>query len=102
MAHFAKIENGVVVDLIVIADSDCGGGTFPESESAGQSFIAALSEGDSRLSGTWLQTSYNTRNGVHVNEFGEPDGGKSFRGNFGNIGYIYDSSSDSFINSEDN
>jgi hypothetical protein len=54
MAHFAKVENGIVQQVIVVANSDCGGGSLPESELAGQAFIASLG-----LTGEWKQTSYN-------------------------------------------
>jgi hypothetical protein len=74
MAHFAKVENGTVVDLIVVGNDDCGGGDFPHSEPVGQAFIAALSAGDRRLKGTWLQTSYND----------------NFRGRLGQIGFGFD------------
>lgn len=53
MAHFAKIDNGVVQQVIVVSNDDCGGGDFPESEPIGQAFIASLG-----LTGEWLQTSY--------------------------------------------
>ena len=53
MAHFAKVENGIVVGVIVIGNDDCGD-TFPESEPVGQSFISGLG-----LDGEWIQTSYN-------------------------------------------
>jgi len=55
MAHFAKIENGVVKQIIVVSNDDCGGGEFPESEPIGQAFIASLG-----LDGLWLQTSYHS------------------------------------------
>lgn len=55
MAHFAKVENnGQVSRVIVVANSDCGGGDFPESEPIGQAFIASLG-----IEGDWYQTSYN-------------------------------------------
>jgi hypothetical protein len=53
MAHFAKIENGIVREVIVIGNDDCGGGDFPASEPIGQTFIASLG-----LPGEWRQTSY--------------------------------------------
>ena len=53
MAHFAKVTNNIVEEVIVIANSDCGGGDFPASEPIGQAFIASLG-----IAGTWLQTSY--------------------------------------------
>lgn len=54
MAHFAKIEDSVVKQVIVVANSDCGGGEFPASEPVGQAFLASLG-----LVGEWKQTSYN-------------------------------------------
>ena len=42
MAHFARIEFGIVRDVNVINNSDCGGGDYPESEPIGQAFIASL------------------------------------------------------------
>jgi len=52
MNYFAKIVNGIVVDVIVIAKSDCGNLQFPESEQIGQRFIASCG-----IEGKWLQTS---------------------------------------------
>ena len=54
MAHFAQISNGVVENVIVVANSDCDNKEFPQSEAIGQAFIASLG-----LDGEWLQTSYN-------------------------------------------
>lgn len=70
MAHFAKIENNIVTQVIV-AD------TKEWCESA--------------LGGKWLQTSYNTQGGVHVN------GGEPLRKNYAGIGYTYDKERDAFI-----
>jgi hypothetical protein len=40
MAHFAHInDDGIVRDVIVISNADCGGGEFPDSEPIGQAFI---------------------------------------------------------------
>ena len=75
MAHFAKIENGVVREVLVIGNDDCAGGDFPESEAAGQAFIAGLG-----LAGVWKQTSYNG----------------NFRGTYAGIGFIYDAVTDTF------
>ena len=71
MAHFASVENNIVGQVIVVANSDCGGGDFPESEPIGQAFIASLG-----LEGQWLQTSYSG----------------SFRGAYAGIGYTFDAS----------
>ena len=54
MAHFAKIENGMVTEVIVVNNETLGDLEFPESEAVGQEFIASLG-----LDGTWKQTSYN-------------------------------------------
>lgn len=79
MAHFAKIKNGTVAEVIVISNDDCGGGDFPESEPIGQALIASLGLGDN-----WKQTSYNG----------------NFRGTYAGIGMIYDEESDTFVASE--
>ena len=76
MAHFARIENGIVREVIVIDNDDCGGGEFPESEPIGQAFIASIG-----LEGEWRQTSYNSH----------------FRGTYAGIGYSYDQELDQFI-----
>ena len=48
MAHFAKVENGIVREVIVVGNDDA------PNEAAGQAFIASIG-----LVGTWIQTSYN-------------------------------------------
>jgi len=69
MSHFAKVENGVVTQVIV----------------AEQDVI------DSGLFGTgWIQTSYNTIGGQH------PEG-RPLRKNYAGIGFTYDSTRDAFI-----
>ena len=78
MSHFAKVENGTVTQVIV----------------ADQDFIDAGHVGDPA---SWVQTSYNTRSGVHYSaETGEPDGGVALRGNYAGIGYVYDAELDAF------
>ena len=67
MSHFALIEDGVVTNVIV----------------AEQDFIDTQS-------GTWVQTSYNTRAGVHTL------GGTPLRKNYAGIGYVYDAERDAF------
>lgn len=54
MAHFARIEDGKVVQVIVVNNETLGNLEFPESEPVGQEFIASLG-----FDGLWLQTSYN-------------------------------------------
>jgi len=48
MAHFAKIENGIVREVIVVGNDDA------PTEAAGQAFIASIG-----LDGEWVMTSYN-------------------------------------------
>ena len=76
MAHFARIEDSIVRDIIVIDNVDCGGGDFPESEPVGQAFIASIG-----LTGEWLQTSYNG----------------NFRGRYAGQGFAYDRENDVFV-----
>ena len=73
MAHFAKVVDGVV-ETVIVAEQD---------------FIDTLE-------GTWVQTSYNTRGGVHLGQDLEPDGGVALRKNYASIGGIYDSVRDAF------
>jgi hypothetical protein len=54
MAHFAKVENGTVTQVIVVNNETLGDLDFPESEAVGQEFIVSLG-----LAGNWKQTSYN-------------------------------------------
>lgn len=76
MAHFAKIENGTVTQVIVVNNETLGDLDFPESEPLGQEFIASLG-----LDGTWKQTSYNA----------------NFRGKYAGVGFTYDSELDEFV-----
>lgn len=74
MAHFAKVVDGIVENVIV----------------AEQEFVDTQE-------GTWVQTSYNTREGVHLGQDLEPDGGVALRKNYAGIGFTYDSVRDAFI-----
>lgn len=56
MAHFAKVVDGVVTDVLVVDNAQVGDLDFPESEPVGQQFLADLGLGDG-----WLQTSYNNQ-----------------------------------------
>lgn len=79
MAHFAKIENNVVTQVIVVSNDVCGEPTFvfPDTDGAGRAFIANTL----KLAGTWKQTSYNG----------------NFRGVYAGIGFTYDAVNDVFI-----
>jgi len=70
MSHFAQVKNNIVQQVIV----------------AEQDFINTLPD-----STDWVQTSYNTRGGIHYapNSY-TPDGGTQLRYNYAGIGYNYD------------
>ena len=53
MAHFARIENGVISNVIVIANEVLLDENGQEQESIGAAFCKDL------LGGEWVQTSYN-------------------------------------------
>lgn len=74
MAHYAKIDGGIVSEVIVISDANV-----------------------STLPGTWLKTSFNTLGGLHYGADGNPDAGEALRGNYAGVGYSYDSERDAFI-----
>lgn len=77
MSHFAKIENNLVVEVIV----------------AEQEFVDTLD-------GEWIQTSYNTHGGVHYDpNTREPsaDQSQALRKNYAGIGYSYNRELDAFI-----
>jgi hypothetical protein len=78
MAHFAEIDfDNKVVRILVVSDED--------SENA-QDFLA----NKLGLGGTWIQTSYNTRGGIHYGSNGQPDGGTQIGFNYAGIGYSWD------------
>jgi hypothetical protein len=66
MAHFAKIEDGTVTEVVVVDN---------EHETYGEQYLNDLG-----LTGTWVQTSYNA----------------NFRAKFAGIGDIYDAEEDVF------
>ena len=75
MSHYAKIENKIVTQVIV----------------AEQDFIDTMD-------GQWVQTSYNTRGGIHyAPNSDDPDNGVALRKNYAGIGYTYDEDRDAFI-----
>jgi len=70
MSHFAKIENGIVTQVIVIEQDVLNTGLWGDPKD-------------------WIQTSYNTHGGQH------PEG-RPLRGNFAGVGYTYDAVNDVF------
>jgi hypothetical protein len=71
LSHYAKIENGIVVQVIV----------------AEEDFIATGALGDPA---NFVQTSYNTHGGKHPED-------RPLRMNYAGVGYAYDEQRDAFI-----
>jgi hypothetical protein len=69
MSHFAKVENGIVTQVIVAEQDVIDSGAFGDG---------------------WVQTSYNTYGGQH------PEG-TPLRKNYAGIGFTYDITRDAFI-----
>jgi hypothetical protein len=76
MAHFARVENNIVREVIVINNEVLENKDFPESESIGIAFCKSLYGADTE----WLQTSYNS----------------NFRGTYAGSGMTYDPALDIF------
>lgn len=80
MSHFAEIDKDNIVQRVIVAEQD---------------FIDSGAVGDAS---NWVQTSYNTRGGVHyAPNSDEPDGGVALRKNYAGLGYTYDQTRDAFI-----
>jgi hypothetical protein len=80
MAHFAKVVDGLVINVIV----------------AEQEFIDTYDDG---IPGQWIQTSYNTRGGIHYDpDTNTPslDQSKALRKNFAGVRFAYDPVRDAF------
>jgi hypothetical protein len=76
MAHFAQLDkNNVILQVIVVNNSECLDESGMESEAVGVVFCQSL------LGGNWKQTSYNN----------------NIRKNYAGVGYTYDASRDAFI-----
>ena len=64
MSHYAKVEDGIVTNVIVADTKEwC----------------------EANLGGTWVQTSYNTHGGVNSRE-----GGEAIHKNYAGLGYTFD------------
>lgn len=70
MSHFAKVENGIVTQVIVADQDVIDSGMFGSG---------------------WVQTSYNTYGGIHA------QGRVPLRKNYAGVGYTYDAVRDAFI-----
>jgi hypothetical protein len=71
MAHYAKV-NGGIVEQVIVAEAEFFD-TFVDSSA-----------------GAWIQTSYNTHGGVHANDE------TPLRKNYAGVGMIYDAERDAF------
>ncbi len=80
MSHFAEIDNDGTIQRVIVAEQD---------------FIDSGAVGDAS---NWVQTSYNTRGGIHyAPDSNDPDGGIALRKNYAGKGYTYDKTRDAFI-----
>jgi hypothetical protein len=70
MAHFARVEDNIVRQVVVINNEVLENKAFPESEPIGIAFCKSLYGADTN----WLQTSYNN----------------NFRGTYAGSGMTYD------------
>ena len=77
MPFFAKIVNGIVTQVIMVANSDCANGILPSTDDVGGTFLSNLG-----LTGTW--------------KFSEETDGKQ-RFNTAGISFVYDTVRDAFI-----
>ena len=69
MSHYAKVENGIVTQVIVASQDVIDSGMFGDG---------------------WIQTSYNTKGGQHPQN-------TPLRKNYAGIGYTYNLNIDAFI-----
>ena len=78
MAHAARIENGIVREVLVVNNSDLpnGGDFTPKVEQALNEYLNGIG-----LDGVWKLTSYNS----------------NFRGTYAGQGFTYDSDLDQFV-----
>jgi hypothetical protein len=94
MSHFAEINSDNIVTNVIVA----------EQEFIDSGILDTHKDGNDNLlhTGTWVQTSYNTKGGIHyATDFNAPDGrtpdgGVALRKNYARIGHIYDATRDAF------
>ena len=73
MGHFALVDDGIVRNVVVIANAAIDDLPFPESEPVGVAFIATLPD-LAVQAGVWWQCSYNA----------------NFRGVYPGMGFTFD------------
>ena len=81
MAHYAKVLEGIV-ETVIVAEAEFFD-TFVDDSP-----------------GKWIQTSYNTRGGVHYepnSNTPSSDQSKALRKNYAGVGYTYDKTRNAFI-----
>ena len=77
MAHFAEVNNdGTVLRVCSVAETDINYLNFPASEFVGQTFLNSVG-----FTGLWKQTSYNN----------------NFRKQYAGVGFTYDEVADVFV-----
>jgi hypothetical protein len=89
MAYFAILnENNIVTNVVKVSNN------IAITEEAGITFLKNIYKNENLKA---LQTSYNTYQGVHLNPLNrQPDGGTPIRGNYAEIGFIYNEEDDFF------
>ena len=90
MSHFAEINSENIVTNVIVAEQEFIDSGILETQKD--------EDGNLLYTGTWVQTSYNTRGGVHyAPNSNTPDGGVALRKNYAGKGYTYDQTRDAFI-----
>ena len=88
MAHFAKLGlNSKVLTVLTLNNSDMLNADGVEDETVGQQYLERHNNWPAQM---WIQTSYNTQGGIHKL------GGTPLRGNYAQIGYIWDEDNNLF------
>ncbi len=80
MSHFAEINSDNIVQRVLVIDQE------------------TINTGAWGSPDNWIQTSYNTKAGVHnAPNSHTPDNGVALRKNYAGVGYTYDPTRDAFI-----
>jgi hypothetical protein len=91
MAHYAFLNNdNIVIEVIVGRDED----DLVEGVTSWEDYYTVVNKA------RCVQTSYNTRGGVHYDtDTGEPsqDQSKAFRKNYASMNFVFDENLDAFI-----
>jgi len=78
MAHFALVNDHNIVEQVIVAE---------------QRYVDILPIPEGYK---WVQTSYNTKLGIHYGADNNPDGGTPLRKNFAGVGMVYNPELDAF------